>query len=71
MKYDKFNDRERKSKDYRCFFCIVRSRRYLFAMFKSFESLFNLLHPKSRLQVDLCNIALLMRDVIIYEENGI
>ena len=47
-------------------FCIVRSRRYLFAMFKSFESLFNLLHPKSRLQVDLCNIALLMRDVIIY-----
>ena len=48
------------------FFCIVRSRRYLFAKFKSFESLFNLLHPKSRLQVDLCNIALLMRDVIIY-----
>lgn len=48
------------------FFCIVRFRRYLFAMFKSFESLFNLLHPKSRLQGDLCNIALLMRDVIIY-----
>ena len=71
MKYDKFNDRERKSKDYQFFFCIVRFRRYLFAIFKSFESLFNLLHPKSRLQGDLCNIALLMRDVIIYQENGI
>ena len=66
MKYDKFNDRERKSKDYQFFFCIVRFRRYLFSMFKSFESLFNLLHPKSRLQVDSSNIASLMRDVIIY-----
>lgn len=53
------------SKDYQFFF-FVRFRRYLFSMFKSFESLFNLLHPKSRLQVDSSNIASLMRDVIIY-----